>query len=501
MHDVTDMRWIPVVGLDGRREKVGLREVFLRAGEISEFGDMSAIERSALTRLLTGFTALVVREGKTTDRLDLDAIETVLGRYAPFLRLDDPDRPFLQEWGVTTEGVGNPLESIAPGAPGASSKAWRVRSRSTSHWADQMGVESAALYLAVRWYHGFGGNAKSLHDVSAGNGTVGGRPGDDLAFFWRGTTLERTLLANTPQSWVRGKGLPGFLDRGATTHGPAASPHPLWVNHANFLGTLLTWEDGEITGVRTSGTLHTAPGYASTDATASKKNYLDMLRGMDESRVWIEVKGKRVLFTKIRPSSAALVNLREWYQGLGSRALSASRVRADGVLPADVGDEQWTLEMFAAAAPGTTSVSYKAADWFSYDPRSLDFDDEQAEALLVSSGRILDALKSVTGVIGSIFEGDKSTQRWAVMRSVEQQFYRLAGVDLASVLVSSSKGRALDDELASSITRLAYEALVTCTEPLMTTNAAVKVVIARSRAQRALYTHTAKIAAPLKETA
>lgn len=531
MISATQVEWIPVVDSDGRHHTLTIRQALVQAHELRGFGAVNPIEQSTLIRLLGALGALVVREqGHRRPVFDAPAVDTVLERHAEKMYLDHPDMPFLQEWHVEkpSKDVGVQVATLAVGAPGMSSKSWSPRGALPNIWHPPEGLHTLLMGLATRWFHSFGGNSTQVHaGVRMSSGSVGARAGKDEVFYWRGSTLARTLMANTPAPWVDGKGLPAFLDRDATTFGTPASPHPLWETTNSLNGLLVRWDGEEPTSVLMGGSKMSTPAYcavaifdesdpdpavqrkAAAELKARRNELEARMRMIDPGRVWLtDSKGKVRLFSGISPVAAPLVNLREWYQEVGSNAIKESKHRENGIITADLADpdDPWTVEIFSSETGGSQWPEYTRVDWFSYDPSTLDFDDEKADAIIASAGRVEKVLRSATSSTDELFPKRTGRQpmspaQKSLNAKIAASFYRLASQSLRGVVASVKSGRDLDDALARQIVDAAYKSLVEHTELMLSPAMVPKVIVTRSRARSSLDRHIKQLVKPLKENA
>ena len=129
--DLRDEQWIPVRFATGEPARVGLRELFKQAHEITDLELPVPPAASGLLRILTALTARIAADGSgvrlgdpdlTDDiedwrtvrdevlargRFDPDAVDTYLDTKVPAGRFDlfDPDRPFLQDPRLAAECV------------------------------------------------------------------------------------------------------------------------------------------------------------------------------------------------------------------------------------------------------------------------------------------------------------------------------------------------------------------------------------------------------------
>jgi hypothetical protein len=403
--DVRQLPWVPVLD-HGTRTRLSLREVLVRAHDLNNWGSTSPVELMVLSRTVSAFAALVVREmGGRVDqddpRLDPVAVDAVLDRHADVLHLKHPSTPFAQEWDVPAPAKPkDPLRYLRFEQPGASAKSWRTRGVAPQPYLDEVDLGWVVLHLLCHWYAGFGATAaKSPTGHNFANVAMGFRRGADMQMFWRGPNLAATILANTPSSWVVGDGLPAFLDRRGATRGTGPVLHPLWATSYAPNSVLLSWGEGEMpTGITVGGSQwglygKRPSGDAKTKASeeAFKRTVYDN-RHLDPARAWVAISPKpatgdthRVL-APIQPDRAPLVRLREWAQSIGSDFAEKLPDRVDAVVRAHQIDATWALEFFTARQAGeATAPVMEDAAWLSYEPSTLLLDLDGAEALRAST--------------------------------------------------------------------------------------------------------------------
>lgn len=504
---VVDLPWVPVRTADGRRTRLGLREVLVSAHELAGLDTDSPVELSTLYRFLPAVGALVVREmgGKApAGRFDEAAVGSVLDRHRDALDLRHSETPFAQEWHYAPEAkpaATSPIATLRFESPGASSKIWKDRGSLASRWMPELDLGVIALHLLCNWFHSLGGNSRSLYPrMVAVSGSIGSRVGNDLALFWRGRTLADTILANTPKAWVHGEGLPAFLDRTGTTRGALPDLHPLWAMTYAPNAVLLEWDAAGrpvtyrpggsrwgLTDVRAAD--EGAPTKAGTTARFQvRKDALGELKRQDPARIWtIKEKADGTTaaepYTALSAHQAPLVRLREWYQANGGSALSHSPRRLQSVMVPDLISGNWALEFYAAKvemkgmAPSFTDVA-----WFACDPAELDLDDVRAD-LLLSVARDADALavdaRRTLAANGGPLDHLAPKVKWPLCDDMVARFYALAEdacrVAIRQITVGDDPTTELREALASS----AVQAFDEATELYLT--AAGMAAVIRSR--------------------
>jgi len=259
------MPWIPVLYLDGRRAALSLQHLLEDAHLIREI-EADPAQWAALMRFLPSVVALVARQdpGADFDTWAVDGLPPVivdraLDALADRLWLRHPETPFMQEPLLVDEGKPYSTEWLHLTAPGPNSKAWwgkpgdhvRAGAATPAH---------VALGLVTSWYFnpGIGGKAVGHY---ADDESIGWRPRGTLGFhnhgvrvFHRGPSLAATLLANTMDAHVsgRGKNLPLWASGPDTL--PAAGP----LTASTWTGSVyrLLWNESTPTGVIVGGRRH-----------------------------------------------------------------------------------------------------------------------------------------------------------------------------------------------------------------------------------------------------
>lgn len=259
-----EVAWIPVLYLDGRRVVLPLQQLLLDAHLIREIEGEPA-QWAGLMRFLPSVTALVARQDLGADfdawaieGMPRGAINTALDLIHDRLWLRHPTTPFMQEM-LVHPGTLYPTEWLHLAAPGPSSKAWWGKPgdhvRSDAHMPARV-----ALGLVTSWYFnpGVGGKALGRYadDVDTGwrpRGTLGVH-NHGIRVFHRGPNLAATLLANTMESHVtgRGKNLPLWAMSDGALPSAGALTASTWTGSVY----LLDWDGDTPIGVHVSGRRH-----------------------------------------------------------------------------------------------------------------------------------------------------------------------------------------------------------------------------------------------------
>lgn len=260
--------WIPVIYIDGQRAALCLRRLLNDAHRIREVEGEPA-QWAALMRFLPSVTALVAQQDPGADfdswaveGFPVSAINAALDLISDRLWLQHPTTPFMQE-PLVHAGTLYPTEWLHLAAPGPSSKAWWGKPgdhvRPGAHTPARV-----ALGLVTSWYFnpGVGGKALGRYtdDLDTGwrpRGTLGVH-NHGIRVFHRGPNLASTLLANTMDSHVtgRGKNMPLWaMDDGAL---PSAGA----LTASTWTGSVyrIAWDGDAPVGVHVAGRRHT--GYS-----------------------------------------------------------------------------------------------------------------------------------------------------------------------------------------------------------------------------------------------
>ncbi|MGA4880711.1 type I-E CRISPR-associated protein Cse1/CasA [Streptomyces lydicamycinicus] len=205
------VRWVDSVPADRRPEAVGLRELFVRAHEISALAVSLPPALSALYRVLYALTTRITAVDTADDwhearfdvrdagRFDPDGIDRYFTEFAERFRLYDPVYPFLQDPRLKdqcdkTAG----LNKLVTTRPSGSNHAW------FEHAADARPVAVASAqaleHLLVWRYYGPSGrcSARTVGPVKEAN-CVAGPLRTALSYHPVGATLFETLLAGLPE--------------------------------------------------------------------------------------------------------------------------------------------------------------------------------------------------------------------------------------------------------------------------------------------------------------
>ncbi|MCZ7430385.1 type I-E CRISPR-associated protein Cse1/CasA [Streptomyces sp. WMMC1477] len=217
--------WVPVFA-NGDTQRVGLRELFLRAHEFSGLAVAVPPAASALMRVLYAMAARItglheLADGDTEAWLDRryelledgavfepDRVHAYFDEHAEGLRLHDSDRPFLQDPRLAAECTGSSgVNKLVMARPAGSNQVF------FGHFTDaeQVALPSgeAALHLVAQLYYGPSGQCttRTVDGQRYGN-TMAGPLRRVLSCHPTGRNLYETLLLGVPapDTWPQDTG-------------------------------------------------------------------------------------------------------------------------------------------------------------------------------------------------------------------------------------------------------------------------------------------------------
>jgi CRISPR system Cascade subunit CasA len=141
-YDLVANPWIPVIGLDGTPDRVGLAELARRAGSLRAFGGPPPVRVAVLRLVVAMLRDCLGTDPVAPDRrawwwdrgvLPHEEFADYLRAYAARLRLFDDERPFLQD--PRLRGDRTTIKSVAelaPHLPKGNNATWVDRIRSGS---------------------------------------------------------------------------------------------------------------------------------------------------------------------------------------------------------------------------------------------------------------------------------------------------------------------------------------------------------------------------------
>lgn len=211
------VRWVPETAADDRPPAVGLRELLLRAHEISAIAVVLPPALSGLYRVLYALTARVTGldepEGWDERRHDVleeghfsaQDVDAYLERYAGRFRLYDPHYPFLQDPRLAVEcDKAAGVNKLVATRPSGSNHSWFQHAVDAR--PDQLTSADALLHLLVWRYYGPSGrcSARTVGARKEANSTAGPLR-SALSYHPLGRTLFDTLLAGVtePDAYAR----------------------------------------------------------------------------------------------------------------------------------------------------------------------------------------------------------------------------------------------------------------------------------------------------------
>ncbi len=228
-------------------------------------------------RVLAAVTAVVLRydgadpaTGRVHDPerlavhgLSEDAIGQAMAVLEPGADLDDPVQPFMQRPVLTPAGKKDTARRIGPGdqavkkllpsmPPDTGEDFWDLRVAQPDH----LTVGPATLALAVYQHYSMAGNGGYDGDKPQ-MGAPGIRYYSKMSateLIWRGDSLLHTLLMMIPHEWVKGDGLPAWVDRTGEKSVVPTGHHPLWRATWSSNTSATCWDAaGNLVGTRVGG--------------------------------------------------------------------------------------------------------------------------------------------------------------------------------------------------------------------------------------------------------
>lgn len=318
-HDLAELPWLPVLTPDGRRELLGVRELFRRSHELVDLAEPDPLTRAALRRWLGALTVELLTADGGPDRAAWQAradantgftaaeIDALLNRAGDHLWLHHPRTPFLQDLRLIdslTNPQLRPAAVLLPHIPGEGEAAW-FRKITDPHTYAPLPLDVAARAMVARWYYTLNGIAAN---VTTGPGTkTKGQAGSCFAegpatithvFRVSPAGLFATLLRNLPRALVDSH------QRG----------RPAWTNPTRPLGGVGDLFDYSATATATllgpvvDGAIAAAvPAPIPADPPAVKTTR-DRIRDADPHRIHVQRRGQRRVL-RIEPGTLRLTAL------------------------------------------------------------------------------------------------------------------------------------------------------------------------------------------------
>lgn len=217
--------WLPVTTPNGV-EKVGLRDLFVRAQEITDVAIPNPLLRAATRRYLIALTADIVNRDRTVTQtywnrahadnrgFSIDQVDAMLSAHAGHLWLWHPTTPFLQDQRLKTLLTKLDSDSVLPITdmvlylPSGSTMAWWAKAGEPA-LDSPIPADAAALLLIARWFYAANGNcgAVTLPNGSTVRSHAGGAFAETIATITHAfrvdpNSLFRTLVRGMPKTLV-----------------------------------------------------------------------------------------------------------------------------------------------------------------------------------------------------------------------------------------------------------------------------------------------------------
>jgi hypothetical protein len=219
--DLGEIEWIPVQWVTGKKSKVGFRELFRHAHEISFLDISDPLEKFVLLRYLIALTYLAHAQYPNEDAWNRvqdgqafpeEALQSLLGRMEQQWYLLHPKTPFMQsplflesftrelEANARLSDVAVPISILFPHIPsGINEQVWYGQK------SREYDPGSVAIGLLLRHFAGLPGNEGSITgkgiDTSSGGLTLVG-PRSISIWYRIGETLSTTLIGNLTTTLV-----------------------------------------------------------------------------------------------------------------------------------------------------------------------------------------------------------------------------------------------------------------------------------------------------------
>lgn len=274
--NAVDLAWVPVRLPDGSEQILTLREALTGAASLADIGtSLLPVERDALTRFVVSLTAAALAWSQAPARggvLPVDAVDAFLTEHHDQFWLDDPHRPFLQEWhmdmGAAQESLKpRPLDEFHVHVVGPSTSRWGVRPEHRA--AADLAVLTQLLVRA--WFgipSGNGAAPVGYRQTQSGGGRthLSGAPmvGPQVtAFHLKGSTLAQTLLLNIPTTWTTSGSSPAYLNQDSPFQlALLKEPGSLWRNTWTPNRAVIVWDGATPTGFYSGTTSRPIPPVA-----------------------------------------------------------------------------------------------------------------------------------------------------------------------------------------------------------------------------------------------
>lgn len=367
--------WLPVTTHNGI-EKVGLREVFMRAHEISDVAIPNPLLRAATRRYLTALAADIVNRDRTVTSTHwtrahadntgfrADQVDATFAVHADHLWLWHPVTPFLQDQRLATLSTrpdGDlPITDMVLHLPSGSTMAWWIKAGEPA-LDNHIAADAAALLLIARWFYAPNGNCGDvvLRDGTTVGSQAGGAFAETVATITHAfrvdrSSLFRTLVRGIPKTLVD----QDSIDLASPVGGcawldpcqPQPSPSRLYQATLNPAMVLLTGRDehGHVTGWLRGST--PIPG-------GDAKKCRDDAKDADQHRIIRELTDGKTNPVKIQPGAVRAEIVRQFHRdALKVRQLTGVVNDANCfVQPARSLAQHETLDLFLVSKGGTGS--------------------------------------------------------------------------------------------------------------------------------------------------
>lgn len=367
--------WLPVTTPDGV-EKVGLRDLFVRAQEITDVAILNPLLRAATRRYLIALTADIVNRDRTVTRSDwkrahadnsgfsISQVYAMLTAHADHLWLWHPSSPFLQDQRLKTfstdPGKVLPITDMVLHLPSGSTMAWWVKAGEPA-LDNHISADAAALLLIARWFYAANGNCAyvTLPDGRLIRSQAGGAFAETIttithAFRVDPKSLFRTLVRGMPKTLVD----QDTIDLASPVGGcawldpcqPQPSPSLLYRATLNPVMVLLAGrnEHGNVTGWLRGST--PIPG---NDA----KEYRDNAKDADQHRIMRERTNGVASPVMIQPGAVRAEIVRQFHRDAQEIRQLTGVVNSAAcfISPATALAQHETLDLFLVSKGGTGS--------------------------------------------------------------------------------------------------------------------------------------------------
>lgn len=367
--------WLPVTAANGI-EKVGLRDLFLRAHELNDLAIPNPLLRAATRRFLIALAADIVNRDRTVpltywrsahadnSGFNTTQVDATLAAHAEHLWMWHPASPFLQDQRLaaysTRPDVHLPITDMVLHLPSGSTMAWWIKAGEPA-LDNRLAADATALLLIARWFYAANGNCADV--TLPGGNTVGAQAGGAFAegvatvthaFRVDRNSLFRTLVRGMPKTLVD----QDTIDLGSPVEGcawldpdqPQPSRSRLYQATLNPAMVLLTGRDehGYVTGW-----LRGSTPIPDGDAKSRRED----AKAADQHRIIREFTDGKTAPVRIRPGAVRAEIVRQFHRD-AQKLRQLTGVVNDAacfVQPARALAEHETLDLFLVSKGGTGS--------------------------------------------------------------------------------------------------------------------------------------------------